>query len=70
MKTFKEFREEVEEIDENTGVTDYNSKRSAGTLTRNQHLENLKKSKSSDDATAARKAGATQKEMSDAIKSK
>ena len=46
---------------ETTGVTDYNPKSQGGTV--KELLAKYKKTKSSEDATAARKAGATQNEL-------
>ena len=51
-------------LDETTGVTDYTPTSQGGT--RKELLAKFKKSQSSADATAARKAGATQKELQDA----
>lgn len=53
--------EEVEEVEEGTGVTDYAPKSQGGT--RKELLAKYHKSKNPKDAEAARKAGATQKEL-------
>lgn len=51
---------------ESSDVTDYNPKSPGGT--RNELLRKLAKTKSEEDATAARKAGATQRELQAALK--
>jgi hypothetical protein len=57
-----EFNESVEQgVAENTGVTDYNPKSQGGT--RKELLAKYHKTKNHKDAEAARKAGATQKEL-------
>ncbi len=53
--------EEVEAVEEGTGVTDYAPKSQGGT--RKELLAKYQKSKNPKDAEAARKAGATQKEL-------
>jgi hypothetical protein len=53
--------EEVEAVEEGTGVTDYAPKSQGGT--RKELLAKYHKSKNPKDAEAARKAGATQKEL-------
>jgi hypothetical protein len=55
-------------VKETVDVTDFNPKSQGGT--RKELLAKYKKSKSSDDASAARKAGATQTELKDAKESK
>ena len=59
---------DIKSLNETADVTDYNPSSQGGT--RKELLAKLKKSKSSDDATSARKAGATQQELKAAIDAK
>lgn len=60
--------EEFEQVEEATGVTDYNPKSQGGT--RDRLLQKFAKSGSPEHATAARKAGATQSELKAAMMKK